>query len=545
VKPLALDSDGKMNVQGYRKILTIFSIGVLLTLSFTLTFWVYYYCGYGFDFTDESFYLQWISHPAIYTMSVTQFGFIYHPLFELFQGNIVLLRRINVTILLLLSILCAYFIFNNKFLKSNKLLSASLSFVLATGIFAYFQLWIATPSYNSLNMQALLLASIGVLLVYRENYIHFFLPSTIISIAMWLSFMAKTPSCAYLILSSFIFLIFLSHHKLKIFISTFFIFLGLFSFSGIMIDGTVCAFVKRITSSLYMTSLLGTQNGVSGIFRIDTIDLSGLEWGYFGLFLITFLLAIVGYIKNFLSKKYFVLIIFFLNLPFVYSFGTNNNFWITATHAGYFWLLGSLILLLNLNIRYRSNFILLFILFTFHVLTTLVLNKTWASPYRQDEPFSQSSSMVLIGGSSSKVVLSKEYKNYIESLKNLTSSYNLVNMPMIDLTGHFPGADFILGAYSPGVPWLMGAYPGSHQFAQAAIKTLKCEELSRAWIITEPGGAFKIPTNVISDRGLDLLKDYQLVGEVQSPRGQTLQIHKQYLYRPKDIKKSIESCEAV
>lgn len=41
------------------------------------------YAGHGFDFTDESYYLFWISNPFQYDWSVTQFGFVYHPLYRL------------------------------------------------------------------------------------------------------------------------------------------------------------------------------------------------------------------------------------------------------------------------------------------------------------------------------------------------------------------------------------------------------------------------------------------------------------------------------
>src|ERR1700675_1878245 len=61
--------------------------------------WVMLCCRSGFDFTDEGFYLNWISNPWNFHSSVTQFGFVYYPLYKLVGGDIVLLRQANVLIL--------------------------------------------------------------------------------------------------------------------------------------------------------------------------------------------------------------------------------------------------------------------------------------------------------------------------------------------------------------------------------------------------------------------------------------------------------------
>ena len=43
--------------------------------------WVLLNCRAGFDFTDEGFYLNWIANPWNYRASLSQFGFVYHPLY--------------------------------------------------------------------------------------------------------------------------------------------------------------------------------------------------------------------------------------------------------------------------------------------------------------------------------------------------------------------------------------------------------------------------------------------------------------------------------
>ena len=71
------------------------ALTVNVSASFLLLGWVMFRCRSGFDFTDEGFYLNWISNPQNFRASVTQFGFVYHPLYKLIGGNIALLRQVN------------------------------------------------------------------------------------------------------------------------------------------------------------------------------------------------------------------------------------------------------------------------------------------------------------------------------------------------------------------------------------------------------------------------------------------------------------------
>src|SRR5665811_1897761 len=53
-------------------------------------------CGYGFDFSDEGMHLNAIAYPWDFGPSVTQFGFVYHPVYWLLDGDLELLRRFNI-----------------------------------------------------------------------------------------------------------------------------------------------------------------------------------------------------------------------------------------------------------------------------------------------------------------------------------------------------------------------------------------------------------------------------------------------------------------
>ena len=86
-------------------------------LSTTLIlYWVFKFSAYGIDFTDEGYYLNWISNPFLYKVSLSQFGYIYHPLYNLVDGNIIWLRRLNFLITFALACTLVYLV-TNKLIK--------------------------------------------------------------------------------------------------------------------------------------------------------------------------------------------------------------------------------------------------------------------------------------------------------------------------------------------------------------------------------------------------------------------------------------------
>ena len=147
------------------------ALATAVVASITIIGWVVWYSRFGIDFTDEGYYLEWISNPWSYKASVTQFGFIYHPLYQLVGGDIVLLRRANLLITLGLAwilcfVLCRKIIIRHKLAKpSCSLPLVGVALVLSTSALALLGLWwLPTPNYYSLNLQALLIAGTGILL---------------------------------------------------------------------------------------------------------------------------------------------------------------------------------------------------------------------------------------------------------------------------------------------------------------------------------------------------------------------------------------------
>src|ERR1700720_4391884 len=72
--------------------LTIVSFAIL----WAVLFWA---MGKGYDFTDDAHSLIWASNPFLYDWSVSEFGFLWHPIYRLVEGDIRLFRLAGATLL--------------------------------------------------------------------------------------------------------------------------------------------------------------------------------------------------------------------------------------------------------------------------------------------------------------------------------------------------------------------------------------------------------------------------------------------------------------
>ena len=219
------------------------SVGTL-----SILFWLLRYAYYGFDFTDEGFYLVWIANPFLYEGSTTQFGFVYHPIFKLLGGDIAALRQFNIVITFGLAWALGYFYLVSLAtgLKESRNTLLAVSAGLSISALMVFDSWLLTPSYNSLNLQALLITATGLVLAAKKIHRSSIVGWLLIAIGGWLSLMAKPSTAIALAVAVFIYLLLARKFSIRMFLLTVASALGLLLLSALLIDGSVFAFVKRI-----------------------------------------------------------------------------------------------------------------------------------------------------------------------------------------------------------------------------------------------------------------------------------------------------------
>ena len=549
-----------------------------------LIWWLLKYSAYGIDFTDESFYLVWMANPFIYDGSITQFGFVYHPLYRLLGGDIAALRQVNILITFALAWGLAYSFLASLAveIKDSRITLPVVSASLATSAFISFDSWLLTPSYNSLNLQALLITTTGLVLADRKVDRKSISGWLLIGVGGWLAFMAKPSTAAALAVGVFIYLLFSRKLSIRMLALTAISALALLLISAMLIDGSLLGFVNRHQLGIEFSKHLGGGHTLSQILRIDNFQLTAKfklfillvtgavflalwsmcakneKWQVIGLlisiafFSITALLTLgqvhraAGFgqfqgllifavvyaaiisalalgrlrvLKSVTSQQWMIAALFFA-MPHVYAFGTNGNYWQAGSSAAIFWLLAGFTLLGPLIREHGSWTFALPAALAVQAVTATLLQTGLEQPYRQTQPLRLNASTLEIGPQRSEIVVSEGYAKYFASVESVAREAGFKpTTPMIDLSGQSPGILYSIGAENIGQAWTIGGYPDSLKLAKAALARTSCEKISAAWILFEQDGPRSIPVELMLSLGANFPSDYRLVGTWKTADG--------------------------
>lgn len=558
---------------------------ILLKFTFVVSICIYikcfYYMQFGFDFSDEGFYLNWISHPEVYKESVSQFGFLIHPFYILTGYSVVNLRFLAGFLILGLSYLNSFLLYSNGVPESEK--QWTVPFLMSTVIFNFYQVWLPTPNYNTLNLISMLIASLGIIYWRYKEAPSVLLTAVLLSFSLFVAFLVKPTSFVGLTLFGTLTLITSSRKlKWKLVLYTSTLFIGLVICSSYFIDHSIFLFVDRIVNGLSDAALLNPKHKIQSIIRFDRIDLSLKEWLVvilmsiipilffkFTKFLLNqtlFILLLVLevgvlffepsfvsqnmnplfiYVMFFISifmfflksgslqKEDLAIFIFFLTIPFIFAFGTDNNFWFSSSLACIFWVYAFLYCTFNIAI-YKKSILSIFLIFQILIVFNLV--KAWSSPYRQKGPFHKSNQSVKVdrGG---PVWVAEDLKVYIGEIQVLKNEIKGSSY-FLDLSGHFPGVAYVLGSKALGKAWFLGGYEGRDCFAEKALSRITCDKFAESIVMTEEEGPLHLSNQVLSVAGLNLISDFKLAKEILSPWG-----YKHRFYIPKDGNDIQKKCE--
>jgi hypothetical protein len=217
----------------------------------------------------------------------------------------------------------------------------------------------------------------------------------------------------------------------------------------------------------------------------------------------------------------------FIVLPYANAVGTNGNYWPAASYAGIFWVCAALLVLGTGDTPGDGRQSALAAL-GFSI-ATLILGIGLQFPYRQPQPVRDNVQSIQVGGNNVGLLVSDQFARYINELQASAKEKNLLpRTPVIDLTGHYPGAVFALGGAAVGQAWMIGGYPGSDSLAKASLERVACAILARAWLLVEGNGPRSLSLSVTELNGAS----YEAIGPIASPTGEYPRSYAQRLMRP-------------
>ena len=596
-----------MSTNNNNKSLIITSFCCLLS-TILILFFTFKFSAYGIDFTDEGYYLNWISNPFLYKSSLSQFGYIYHPLYNLVDGNIAWLRRLNFLITFALACTLVYLVINNlvKFEKINKVIQFILSSGIAISSFTY--VYIQTPSYNHLTFRALLITSIGIASIDVTKFNKNVLSYIIIGIGGWLTFMAKLSSAVGLAIIVIMYIILSKQFQLRLLLIAAITSFILFIISAHIMDGSITAYVERYLLSIELLTSMQGGHGINKIFLIDSLNLSNkITTSIFFIFAISVCfiwLALKNYkVNNFIyiiscflilvviatlavadinwSPNYgyyqpylvfgigyaclFISIIFilkkqikiydipwglfflFLILPYIFALGTNNNYWRQSGVVSFFWLISGFVLIIPWCIQQKLYQPIIFLVVLSQLITSIHIKERIEKPYRYNQPLRLDDSKIALNNNH-HLILSKEFANYINDARYIAAQSGFTKGDsIIDLSGQSPGLLYLLGAKSIGTAWNIGGYKGSLDMAKATFRLVECSDIANSWVLFEGKGPRSISTDLLNSLGMNFPEQYQKVGswETASGAGGHKEIRIQELYKPLNSNVATISCELI
>jgi hypothetical protein len=543
---------------------------------------------FGIDFTDEGYYLNWIADPFGYHEAATLFGFVYHPLYLWVGQDVTGLRRANffITFFLAWGMGLAFFRatltdgWPARYWHSWPIVA--IAGICAVSYPNVLDQWLLTPGYNSLALQAVLLIGAGMLMPDRDMTIPGFTGAILVGIGGWLAFMAKpTTAAAMAVVVLFYWTAAGKCSRRLIGISTLISIVLLWA-SAVVIDGSVTAFLGRLEGGLEIGKLLGVQQPMSVLIRVDDFQLGTLatriaqalalgvvfcticaakahgvwasvrdavllmtvvasallvmnlftpaleEVQFRGLIILAIPIAALAsaaflqrtHWAGVFSRNHLALAIAFMAVPHAFAFGTGNNYWQAGAGASLVWVFAGTSILAAAARQGASWRVFMPVAAGVQLIAAILMQVAIAHPYRQPLSLTMEAQPTVLGSTSFTLLLNHGYAHYINQLRSWTHDADFVpGTPVVDMTGHSPGTLYSLGAKALGQPWILGGYAGSDMAAESILGKVGCEELARAWLLVQPQGPRKLSPAILQRSGMDMERDFAVVGSIDTPPG--------------------------
>jgi hypothetical protein len=229
--------------------------------------------GRGYEFSDDANYLIWDATPRRYAWSVSEFGFLWHPLYQLVGGDIRLFRIAGAIFLSGSAGIFGWSI--SRFIASRLPRSTAPVVIVSmmTASFWNFVWWIPNPGYNELNLIGLLLFMAALTLaapaIETAEIVAF---GVLAAFGLTVSAFAKPVSALSALIVGLFWLWLLRPRRPVLFTliasgcGLAFLMLGI-----VWIDGDPTNFIRRKLVAVQLLQLVSSGHGVTHIFR-STID---------------------------------------------------------------------------------------------------------------------------------------------------------------------------------------------------------------------------------------------------------------------------------
>ena len=234
----------------------------------------------GLDLTDEGFYLNWISRPGLWSASSTQFGFVYHPLWELTGGSIARLRQASILLTFALAWGCFLAVTGTSRRDAPRLVAVGAAAATAAVSLRIYDQWLLTPSYNTLTLQAALATTIGLSLWVRAaGGRSAYVGAVVVGLGGATLFLAKPPAAGAVAVVVTGTLVALGQLRWRVWVIGIASSVATLALAAVAIDGAPWRFFERVRSGARDAQTLDRGYSARNLLQVDALAYSVLSVG--------------------------------------------------------------------------------------------------------------------------------------------------------------------------------------------------------------------------------------------------------------------------
>ena len=204
------------------------------------------------------------------------------------------------------------------------------------------------------------------------------------------------------------------------------------------------------------------------------------------------------------SKRVLAAALLFACVPYIVAFGTSVSVSRLMGYVAVFWAFCAFVLIRAAFRDVTARVAVSVLLAAGLTITVAVIASRMEFPFRQHAALRLQDVPIAIGpGGDQTLLVDRETARYFAELGAELQRLGFRRGDgVIDMTGESPGIVFAIGGVPLGEPWLLGHYSGSTEFATRALARVSCEQLANAWILVAPAGDRALSNDVLRSIGL-------------------------------------------
>lgn len=300
-----------------------------------------------------------------------------------------------------------------------------------------------------------------------------------------------------------------------------------FAVVGYLFSGFINYYFSSKYSSYvwYLTELISISLVLKPLFSQHSVGVGGWSISLYTVILFITVIRwiaqhyhLVDYLSPF-PKHALGISLLLAIFPLIVTYGSGGGYLTQFGMASFFYILAAIVLVTPFEWIIREYSVLLMII---AVAFTLITNSQ--NVYRQNSSVQDMTVLAPLQFGKSHVLVNEPMADYLTTLQDIAQAHEFVpSTPVIDLTGHSPGAIYALDGVSYGYMWLAGGYEKSDEASLFILQNLwPVEALKSAWVLTvEENPRRPLSVTILAEVGLNFPDDYVSLGSFTSHLDET------------------------